>query len=154
MNRTHSEYKDPRWQQIRLRVMDRDGWRCVACNSSCTTLNVHHITYAQNIWDTPLQDLQTLCERCHDGLGKHPKGGPYYLVTTDEVFGKLLYVAYRHCPLCRGTNAACHSGCVIFDCDCKHSGFGMEIPKWCEDHYMWQSDTPSGDPAYVCSSPW
>jgi len=143
--------RDPRWQKKRLEVMDRDNWRCVACGRPDQMLHVHHIAYTNKPWEAPLSDLQTLCERCHDELGKHPKGGPYYVVEMDEyepgVGDTHLKVAYRHCPLCGCSRTDCHSGCVIFVCECD----SPKSPRWVDS--MWQADTCSGDPAYVCSLP-
>lgn len=63
---TYSEkLKDPRWQKKRLKVFERDGWKCVRCGSSKNELNVHHLTYRRNPWDSPMRDLMTLCKDCH-----------------------------------------------------------------------------------------
>ena len=61
--------KDPRWQKKRLKVLERDKWTCKECGDKENTLNVHHLKYAKsgNPWDTPIKDLQTLCEKCHEG---------------------------------------------------------------------------------------
>lgn len=122
-----SEHLDPRWQKLRLEVMNRDGWKCVACDASDITLNVHHIRYGYHLWDVCMDDLQTLCRDCHKALGNHPKGGAHYVRrleeegTTELGFFDIdvLYVAYRHCPLCGWEEHNCHSGSVIFTCECK-----------------------------------
>ena len=92
--------KDPRWQRARLKIMERDGFACVACSSTTETLTVHHIHYSgSNPWDAPDKDLQTLCFSCHDRLGKHSKGGIGYELAVD---GLMLPVAGPHCPSCGG----------------------------------------------------
>lgn len=58
--------KDPRWQKKRLEVMQRDGFACVYCGDEKTTLNVHHTKYKGNPWDSPLKDLECVCEHCHE----------------------------------------------------------------------------------------
>lgn len=60
--------KDPRWQQRRLRIFDRDGWSCCFCNRKDKTLHVHHRRYIpkQEPWDYPDNLLITLCEDCHE----------------------------------------------------------------------------------------
>lgn len=73
-----NDYSDPRWQRLRLYVMERDAWRCVACGDAKSTLHVHHKRYCGDIWDSPQQDLQTLCNSCHMALGPHPKAGVWY----------------------------------------------------------------------------
>ncbi len=63
---TYSEkLKDPRWQKLRLEVMQRDEFTCCHCGDRTTTLNVHHLRYHKNPWDTPLEELITLCNFCH-----------------------------------------------------------------------------------------
>jgi hypothetical protein len=71
-------YSDPRWQKLRLKVMERDNWKCVSCKDDSSTLHVHHKRYVGEIWESPIQDLQTLCDLCHLSLGPHPKAGMWY----------------------------------------------------------------------------
>jgi hypothetical protein len=64
--------KDPRWQQKRLLVMQRDFWRCRDCNNSHNELQVHHCFYENgNPWETDDAFLITLCGPCH--LVRHEK---------------------------------------------------------------------------------
>ena len=65
---TYSEkLKDPRWQQKRLLVMQRDFFRCRDCNSSHHELQVHHCFYETgNPWETEDVYLLTLCGPCHN----------------------------------------------------------------------------------------
>lgn len=56
---------DPRWQKVRLKVMERDGWACVLCGDATSTLTVHHSVYRGNPWDAPTEYLHTLCVECH-----------------------------------------------------------------------------------------
>lgn len=69
--KTYAEkLKDPRWQEMRLKVMQRDGFRCIACYSKEETLHVHHCGYKKgsNPWDYPSECLVTLCANCHERL--------------------------------------------------------------------------------------
>lgn len=91
-----SDYKDPRWQRLRLLVMDRDNWACVHCGDCETTLHVHHKVYCGKPWESSMEDLQTLCESCHDLLGPHPRGGVWWT-------GKGGFCCV-HCPKCGGHN--------------------------------------------------
>jgi hypothetical protein len=63
-----AKYRDPRWQQVRLRIMERDGWKCCDCGSTDDTLQVHHGYYERDTapWNYPEWSLRTLCEVCHD----------------------------------------------------------------------------------------
>lgn len=59
--------KDPRWQKIRLKVLERDEWTCQRCGDSENTLNVHHCYYEpeKEPWEYPLEAFTTLCDNCH-----------------------------------------------------------------------------------------
>jgi hypothetical protein len=57
---------DPRWQKKRLSILDRDNWCCQLCYDSEITLHVHHISYTgKNPWDSPDDQLMTVCKHCH-----------------------------------------------------------------------------------------
>lgn len=59
---------DPRWQQLRLRVFERDEWKCRACGETSKTLNAHHPVYhplAEGPWDYETDSIITLCSKCH-----------------------------------------------------------------------------------------
>lgn len=67
MKKTYSDkLKDPRWQRRRLEILNRDDWKCLACGNHENTLHVHHKKYTGNPWEAPDEDLETLCERCHN----------------------------------------------------------------------------------------
>lgn len=65
---TYSEkLRDPRWQKMRLQIMERDDFSCCGCGSRFKTLNVHHTHYLKRKmpWEYPADSLVTLCEDCH-----------------------------------------------------------------------------------------
>lgn len=65
----YDEYlRTPEWAVMREQALERDGRRCRACNSE-TKLNVHHRTYARRGCED-LNDLTTLCQRCHEHFHK------------------------------------------------------------------------------------
>lgn len=67
--KTYSEkLLDPRWQQMRLRVFERDDWTCRSCGCKDKTLNAHHPVYRPNSepWEYEVDELVTLCSECHD----------------------------------------------------------------------------------------
>jgi hypothetical protein len=71
--------RDARWQRVRLKIMERDGWRCQAgdCRSpENTTLHVHHKQYLpqREPWDYPFENLITYCEKCHEAHHAEAKG--------------------------------------------------------------------------------
>lgn len=59
--------RDPRWQKMRLEVMQRDKFQCRVCNNAEKTLNVHHRFYTKGAapWEYEPSALVTLCEDCH-----------------------------------------------------------------------------------------
>lgn len=67
MSNYSEQFKDPRWQQFRLKVLERDGFRCVFCGDEENTLHVHHLYYIskRKPWEYPLGCARTLCEDCH-----------------------------------------------------------------------------------------
>lgn len=64
--------KDPRWQKKRLKIMERDNFRCSHCHAEDQTLNVHHAFYdnGKAPWDYKDEYLITLCEDCHKNIQK------------------------------------------------------------------------------------
>jgi len=62
--------KDPRWQKKRLKILERDEWKCTHCAAEGKTLHVHHAYYEKwkNPWDYPDHALVTVCEPCHEKL--------------------------------------------------------------------------------------
>jgi hypothetical protein len=63
-------YRDSRWQQKRLEIMERDKWTCQSCGKSGdgVTLNVHHAYYVsgRKPWEYENELLVTYCENCHE----------------------------------------------------------------------------------------
>lgn len=133
-----NDYSDPRWQKLRLQVMDRDDWKCVACGDATSTLHVHHKRYCGSIWESPVDDLQTLCNSCHAGLGVHPKAGVWYQrigeikkgeysrktwAQHDSVDPSIVALAIQNCPLCGLHQFVCREGSVA----CWQCGWSMEL---------------------------
>lgn len=52
------------WRRKRERVLKRDHYKCRKCGKRNCRLEVHHLTY-KNFGDEPLNDLITVCSRCH-----------------------------------------------------------------------------------------
>lgn len=69
--KTYTELlRDPRWQRVRLEVMQRDGFACRECGDKTGTLNVHHAFYVfgRAPWEYDRETLRTLCEPCHESI--------------------------------------------------------------------------------------
>lgn len=95
--------KDPRWQQKRLQIMDRDEWTCRHCGTTTDTLTVHHTVYWRNRepWDYNDDELITLCEQCHR---EHEKQKGEFLAVMGGMPARdvafittILLLTHRHC---------------------------------------------------------
>jgi len=106
------DYKNPKWQRKRLEALNRDKWTCVRCGAKDKSLHVHHKKYSGKIYDSQGDDLQTLCEDCHNDLGKHPKGGVWW--------NRYGCFCYSHCPICGSTNTK-EKGSYDKCLDCGHN---------------------------------
>jgi len=58
--------KDPRWQKKRLKILERDNWKCRECGATDKTLHVHHTQYKGDPWEIEDVKLKTLCCDCHE----------------------------------------------------------------------------------------
>lgn len=94
MNKTYAQkLQDPRWQQKRLLVFNRDNWKCIECGNEKLQLEVHHESYIGDPWDAPIETLTTLCNKCHSAkrikpekLGASVKNSTQYISPSDERF--------------------------------------------------------------------
>lgn len=74
----HRKYlRSKRWQELRKRVIERDGYACMLCNVSGydRVLQVHHRSYDRLNTTGEIRDCITLCKVCHARL--HGKGRRY-----------------------------------------------------------------------------
>ena len=65
------------WEQIRLEVFERDGWRCRRCPASLRGNNsrqCHHIIPLSNGGSNKKWNLISLCGSCHDKQHQHMGG--------------------------------------------------------------------------------
>lgn len=69
------QLQTPEWRYVRSRVLERDMYRCVKCQSD-RNLQVHHKEYlaGKMAWEYNDSYLMTLCDRCHKVA--HKKGKP------------------------------------------------------------------------------
>ena len=59
----YKEYlKSPKWNKKRYKVFERDNFKCQKCGKRGT--QAHHLNY-KNIGNEKLDDLITLCNKCH-----------------------------------------------------------------------------------------
>lgn len=86
------ELRDPRWQQKRLKIFERDRWLCTRCLDGKTNLQVHHKDYIPGVlpYDYPEDMLTTLCEKCHEKENDRDKIQKY-LYNTLKMKGFAVY---------------------------------------------------------------
>lgn len=64
------------WAKVRAGALERSGWRCERCGVEkgskrvFSTLQVHHLTYDRFGGREEPEDLEVLCELCHDQADK------------------------------------------------------------------------------------
>lgn len=60
--------RHPKWQEKRLRIMERAHFECENCSADDSTLNVHHSYYEKGLkpWEYPDESLHCLCDDCHE----------------------------------------------------------------------------------------
>lgn len=63
---SYREYlKSESWQSVRRTALKRDGWVCQQCGTG-KNLEVHHINYEHLGQEGELEDVITLCRKCHE----------------------------------------------------------------------------------------
>lgn len=62
------QYNHPKWQERRLHILERAGWKCEACGEAEKQLNVHHKLYVRGrkVWEYEDDELRALCKDCHN----------------------------------------------------------------------------------------
>lgn len=102
--------RHPKWQEKRLRIMERDGFSCTYCGDKEDTQHVHHKKYTgKDPWDAPDEDLQTVCKCCHSILEIVKKVGGILVLSIKRVFDQedcaKVFIAYikSNC----GSKSAC-----------------------------------------------
>jgi 5-methylcytosine-specific restriction endonuclease McrA len=58
------------YDALRLAVLERDHWQCRRCGHR-RHLEVHHIVERSDLRLDTMENLCTLCRRCHDMFKKH-----------------------------------------------------------------------------------
>ena len=58
-------YHTPEWKKVRIKTLARDDFRCVKCGDENAQLHVHHIKPVAKGGTDELDNLMTLCLKCH-----------------------------------------------------------------------------------------
>lgn len=64
------QYKHPKWQKMRLKILERDEYTCRLCKSTEKQLHIHHLEYrrGKKVWEYSPDNFLTLCSFCHSEL--------------------------------------------------------------------------------------
>lgn len=65
--------QSPEWRAKRAQVLARAAERCERCDDFGVMLEVHHLRY-NSLGFEPLEDLEALCERCHNRADAERRG--------------------------------------------------------------------------------
>jgi hypothetical protein len=146
MNEYSELLKDPRWQRKRLKILERDGFQCLACRTQAETLHVHHLVYTSKMpWDEPDEHLETLCWCCHEMREDFNRlaGGRSALPTRTVAAFMLLGKCYKRPELVwTSTARAFHVMCPDLLPETIRNGFdkvGLHRPKTISDAPSTQS---------------
>ena len=55
------------YRELCSRVLERDGWRCQFCGA-LESLQIHHMEWRSHLGRDTLENLITLCSKCHASL--------------------------------------------------------------------------------------
>lgn len=63
------QLKDPRWQELRRRVVSNAQGVCASCKSTNKQVQVHHNFYDDRMaWEYEERELRCLCADCHEAF--------------------------------------------------------------------------------------
>lgn len=68
--------RDPRWQKMRLTILQRDDFTCRFCGDKETELHVHHEEYSGDPWEADESKMKTVCKVCHKVIEDFKKEFP------------------------------------------------------------------------------
>ena len=80
MSRAHAHLDRRRWQAVRIKAFERDGYRCTKCSRPGALEADHVIPLEKGGAEYDLGNIQSLCRRCHlakteDESGRVPLPG-------------------------------------------------------------------------------
>jgi len=60
--------RHPKWQKMRLEILEDADFACQSCGDKNETLHVHHLYYLRDRspWEYPPESLRCLCKTCHE----------------------------------------------------------------------------------------
>ena len=83
MPRRDSRPLPPHWRRLRLRIFERDGYRCQLCGKH-GHLECDHIVAREDGGDDRPDNLRTLCRSCHIERTAASNGAPPVLPEQRE----------------------------------------------------------------------
>jgi len=71
MSQAHRSLDRRRWERVRVRVFERDGYRCTACGKPGRLECDHIVPLQRGGSPYELDNLRTLCRGCHIEITRH-----------------------------------------------------------------------------------
>lgn len=131
--------KDPRWQKMRLMILNRDNWSCQFCGDKETTLHVHHKKYNGEPWKAHNDDLITCCQDCHLIIEHCKAAIDIFCIAKHDIVGGLqLYAIYANKGSLMMNIYNIIGGVVTFKCTI-HGDTVQELGKtlqWVDKNYF------------------
>jgi len=83
--------KHPEWQRKRLEIFNRDGFKCIICNSDEKEPHIHHFKYSPNTdpWDYDDSNFITYCHQCHE-IEENCKNDFNKLISAGFTYSKVI----------------------------------------------------------------
>jgi len=137
-----AQLRDRRWQRKRLKILERDSWRCQ--NPKCARpdddavfLVVHHHVYrtGKMAWEYADADLITFCDRCHSILHRKDHESPARFMEGEFYSWKELSSLMGFTPTPYLTNAKGKIVCGTFRKDLNPDAPGIVLPGKSKAHW-------------------
>lgn len=99
------QYKHPNWQKKRLEALSSSNYTCQSCLDGENQLHVHHKRYVKGrkIWEYGLNELEVLCNGCHEIVHEEKEELSYLLAKIDsDGLRELIGLISGYCGCCSG----------------------------------------------------
>jgi hypothetical protein len=137
-----AQLRDRRWQRKRLKILERDGWRCQ--NPKCrhpdddaVFLVVHHHVYLPDkmAWEYADAELTTFCHRCHGNMHRKDNESLARFMEGEFYSWKELSPLLGFAPTPYLTNANGKIVCGTFRKDLNPDAPGIVLPGKSKAHW-------------------
>ena len=95
------QLRDPRWRELREKIIERAGHKCENCDSEEKRYEVHHGYYIKGrmAWEYPEEVLYCLCEQCHWDIQERMEIAHYEVAKRNLDLYRLTVLLRREIPV-------------------------------------------------------